>query len=132
VLRIDGTPPRLRRQACEELLCQQYWHRGRLEDEADVVLLKVEGAWYQLYFDAGVVHWARQEGGPAPRAAQRNEPFAYPLVDLGAELGVRGKVIAECVSEETEVGERLTLRFVSGLAISFSNTGDRTTVQVVQ
>jgi len=46
MLKIDGIPPRLTNQVCEELLCQQYFYRGQLQQEVDVLQLKVNGRWH--------------------------------------------------------------------------------------
>jgi hypothetical protein len=129
MLKIDGVPPQLEGQLCEELLCQQYWHKGRLEDEADVVLLKVADVWHQLYFDDGVVHWATQDEELGPGGDERDGMFAYPIVDLGADLGVRGQRIAGCATEDTGEGERVTLFFDNGPRVDFVNRGDRTSIR---
>ncbi len=125
---VDGSPPDLRGQVCEELLCQQYWYDGALADEADVVLLQVRGGWFQLCLDGGAVHWGSQPGEPVPRKSDTGTLFAYPLVDLGSRLGVRGHVISDWRVEDTEGGETVFLEFECGSTVQFVNQGDSTRV----
>ena len=66
MLEIDGIPPKLTGQLCEELFCQQYWYQGKLAQEVDALFLKVNGHWHQLYFDAGIVFWRLQQEAPVP------------------------------------------------------------------
>ena len=37
MIEIDGQAPDLEGQRCDELWCQQFWHRDQLADEADVI-----------------------------------------------------------------------------------------------
>ena len=57
MLEINGIPPKLTNQECEELICQQYWYLGKLAQEVDALSLKVNGRWHQLYFEAEKVKW---------------------------------------------------------------------------
>lgn len=131
MIEIDGTPPPLAGRICEELLCQQYWQKGRLADEADVVLLKCDGVWHQLYLDGGMVHWAPQAGEPETRRPSGNGIFSYPLEDFGARFKVRGEVIDGYRVEETEGGEIVSLQFTSGATVQFTNRGDNTSIDFI-
>lgn len=33
-LEVNGTPPNLSHQICDELLCEQYWNKGELVEPA--------------------------------------------------------------------------------------------------
>src|SRR6516165_3282035 len=63
-LDINGDPPALAGLTCQELLVQQYWYSGRLEDEANVIFLKFGQRWYRLYFDSGIIFWRPQDSPP--------------------------------------------------------------------
>jgi hypothetical protein len=129
MIEIDGEVPELEGQACEGLWCQQFWHRGEVADEADVVLIKLAGRWHELYFDGGVVHWREREGEPAGDEGSPPRVFSYPLVDLAKRYGLKGCRIASCGLHETPAGETLTLVFEAGGRLSFANQGDGTGIR---
>ena len=60
MLEINGIPPKLTGYECEEMICQQYWYLGKLENEMDVLFLRANGKWHQLYFESGVIFWRIQ------------------------------------------------------------------------
>src|SRR5210317_1276558 len=111
MLEINGIPPLLTNQLCEELVCQQYWYQGKLAQEVDVLLLKVNGRWHQLYFDEGIVFWRLQQQAPVPVEQQAGDPFAYPLIDIGEKFAIQGAVITDCTTEPLVEGARVTLVF---------------------
>src|SRR5437870_317540 len=88
-LDINGEPPRLVGLPCDELLVQQYWYRGELIEPANVVHLEFGGRWHRLYFDSGIVFWRPHDRAPEG-VPQGEDEFAYPLIDLGQQFGVRG------------------------------------------
>ena len=126
---MDGTPPELTGSSCDELLCQQYWYAGELADEADVLWLKLAGKWYQLFFDAGVVHWRDQAGEPEVRVSSEDGLLAYPLVDLAARFGLNGRVVSDTSLVETDEGEAFSLVFDQAGTLTFVNLGDRTQIR---
>jgi len=111
MLEINGIPPRLTQQLCEELICQQYWYHGKLAQEVDCLFIKVNWRWYQLYFDAGIVFWRMQSEAPVPVKQLAGSPFAYPLVNIGEQYGVKDCFIADCITEPMVDGARVTLVF---------------------
>ena len=111
MLETNGIPPRLNNQECEELLCQQYCYRGKLEQEVDVLLLKVNGRWHQLYFEEGIVFWRLQAEEPKAVEAQSNDPITYPLIDVAEEHGLKQAVISECITEPMLGGVRVSFVF---------------------
>ncbi|MET0116583.1 MAG: hypothetical protein ABW090_04100 [Sedimenticola sp.] len=128
MITINGRQPDLSGATCEELLCQQYIHNGQLEDEADVVFLKIAGQWHQLYFDGGVVHWRMQDDEPEQRVVAEDDVFSYPLVDLGDSYGIKGQMFSDCQVMETDDGETVTLTFETGSQLLFQNIGDSTAI----
>lgn len=43
-------PPQLASLPCDEFLCEQYWHRGVLEEAANVIYLRFASRWHRLTF----------------------------------------------------------------------------------
>ncbi len=111
MLETDGIPPRLNNQVCEEILCQQYYYRGQLQQDVDVLLLKVNGRWHQLYFDEGVVFWRLQEHEPEAVEAQTNDPMSYPIIDVGEKFALKQSVISDYVTEPFLGGARVSFVF---------------------
>ena len=111
MLEIDGRPPRLTNQLCEEVFCQQYWAHGKLAQEVDCLLIRVNGRWHQLYFDAGIVFWRIQQEAPAQVEPQPESPLAYPLINIGKQYSLEGSFIADCITEPLVAGARVTLVF---------------------
>jgi len=125
MLKIDGIPPRLTEQLCEELICQQYWHQGKLVQEVDILYLKVNGRWHQLYFDAGMVFWRLQQEAPVEQ--QAGETFAYPLINIGEKFAIQKDIITDCITETLGEGARVTLVFEDkgSLLITYNDNSTR-------
>jgi hypothetical protein len=129
MLEIDGIPPRLTNQLCEGLLCQQYWCEGKLAQEVDVLLLKVNGRWHQLYFDAGIVFWRIQQEAPVPVEQQAGTPFAYPLLNIGEQFGIEDCLITDCITEALVEGARVTLVFEDQGSLLITHSDNKTRLQ---
>ena len=125
MLKIDGIPPRLTEQLCEELICQQYWHQGKLVQAVDILFLKVNGRWHQLYFDAGMVFWRLQQEAPVEQ--QAGEIFAYPLINIGEKFAIQKDIITDCITETLGEGARVTLVFEDkgSLLITYNDNSTR-------
>ena len=111
MLETDGIPPRLNNQVCEELFCQQYCYRGQLQQNVDVLLLKVNGRWHQLYFDEGIVFWRLQTEQPKVLEAQPGDLMTYPLIDVGEKHALKQAVISDCITETMLGGARVSFVF---------------------
>ena len=111
MLEINGIPPRLANQVCEELLCQQYCYRSQLQQEVDVLLLKVNGRWHQLYFDEGAVYWRIQDEAPRAVEMQQENPLTFPLIDLGEGYALKQSLISEYITEPLLDGARVSFVF---------------------
>jgi hypothetical protein len=129
MLKIDGIPPRLTNQLCEELLCQQYWYQGKLAQEVDVLLLKVTGRWHALYFDEGIVFWRIQQEVPVPVEQQAGDPFAYPLINIGEKFAIKDCIIYECITEPLVEGARVTLVFEDKGSLLITHSDNKTRLQ---
>jgi len=129
MLEINGIPPRLTNQLCEELLCQQYWYQGKLAQEVDALLLKVNGRWHQLYFDAGIVFWRIQQEAPVPVEQPAGTPFAYPLINIGEQFAIEDAIISDCITEPLVGGARVTLVFEDKGSLLITHSDNKTRLQ---
>lgn len=111
MLKTDGIPPKINEQLCEGLLCQQYCYRGKVQQEVDILLLRVNDRWYQLYYEEGALFWRLQEGEPAVVESKPEDPFSYPLIDVGERYGLTQMVIRTCFTESLLNGARVTFVF---------------------
>jgi len=132
MLEIDGIQPRLANQECEELLCQQYCYRGQLQQEVDVLLLKVNGRWHQLYFEEGIVFWRLQEEAPKAVEAQPGDPLTYPLIDLGDKYALKHAVISDCIAEPLPGGARLTFVFEDKGTLIVKHSDNKTSLRFIK
>ena len=132
MLETDGIPPRLSNQLCEVLLCQQYWYHGKLAQEVDALLLKVNERWHQLYFDEGIVFWRIQQEAPVPFEQQTESPFAYPLIDIGEKFGIKDCIITECITDPLVEGARVTMVFEDKGSLLITHSDNKTRLQFIK
>lgn len=126
-LEIDGVPPQLASLRCEELICEQYWYRGVLDEPANVVYLRFGSRWHRLTFDHGIVFWRTQKERPAPYSMHELEAEVR-LDDLGARLGLAGCVLVSYETHVVEGGSAVAFRFESGVSVEFRSVGDHTVI----
>lgn len=129
MLEIDGRQPRLNNQLCEALFCQQYWENGKLAREVDTLLIRVNGHWHQLYFDAGIVYWRTMHEAPKSLEPQSDTPFAYPLIDLVAKYDLQDGLITDCSTEPLIDGARVTFEFKGEGTLFITHSENRTRLQ---
>jgi len=129
MLEINGKPPRLINQLCEELICQQYWYHGKLAQEVDTLFIKVNWRWHQLYFDAGIVFWRMQSEAPVPIEQPAGSPFAYPLINIGEQYGLKDCYITDCLTEPLVDGARVTLEFEDKGMLFITHNDNKTRLQ---
>lgn len=103
-LEIHGTPPRLAQLRCDELLCEQYWRGGKLEETANVI--------YQTERPQGYV------------IADLNAEAR--LDDLGARVGLAGRTLDHYTTLAVPGGCEVAFHFDSGQSVVFRNVDDRT------
>jgi hypothetical protein len=74
--------PDVAHQLCRALLAQEYWYRGQLVSNANVLFLRLnEVLWHRFFIDAGVVFWRTVET-PDPPAGDDDD--TYPQTDVAA------------------------------------------------
>lgn len=132
MLKTDGIPPRLAEQVCEELICQQYWYQGKVQQEVDALFIKVNGHWHQLYFDSGVVFWRIMDDAPRAVEQQPDDLFVYPLINVGEKFDVRGSLIADCVTEALIDGVRISFIFADNGSLMIKHSGNMTSLRFVK
>jgi hypothetical protein len=131
MLEINGIPPKLTNQECEELICQQYWYRGKLVQEVDVLSLKVNGRWHQLYFETGIVFWRGLEEAPKPFEQQPDDPFKYPLINLGEQLDVKNAIISDCATDPLVEGVRVSISFENKGSLIIKHVDNKTSLRFI-
>lgn len=132
MLETNGIPPRLAGHECEELICQQYWLRGGLEQEVDGLFFKVNGRWHQLYFDAGIVFWRGLPQAPTAFEHQAHDPFVFRLVDVGKKFGVKEDFIADCVTEPLIDGVRVSVVFENKGTLIVKHVANKSSLRFIK
>lgn len=126
---IVGEWPSLRGGEIQELIAQEFWCDGKLEDEANVLYLKVSNEWHRLYFDYEIVFWQKGPNGIDDPSADRGKEFGYPLRDLKEELGLNDQTIVECTRELLSNGVAVLFQFSNGKHIQVSSVDDQTKIK---
>ena len=132
MIHTNGIPPKLSGRECEELICQQYWQEGKLAKELDVLFIKSHGRWHQLYFEDDTVYWRSQDEAPVPSESKENDPFQYPLLDLGDQYALKGEVITDCVTAPMVQGAKVSFHFERGDRVICSCVDSETRIQHIK
>lgn len=114
MLQTNGIQPKLEDHTCEELICQQYWHQGKLANEVDVLAIKANGRWHQLYFDSGTVFWRSIDEAPTPFEHKTGDVDSYPFIDLGEKYQLKDHLITNVSVEPFPDGAKVTIEFEKG------------------
>lgn len=130
-LDINGEPPFLDDQRLDELKVQSFWYNGVLEEEANVIFLKVAGKWHRLYFDCGIIFWRPETKGPKEFNFINDDgsESSFPVINLGADRRLVGKIIESYTMEAIEGGSKVDFTFEGGEVINFINIDDITTIR---
>jgi len=131
MLEINGIPPKLTNQECEELICQQYWYRGKLTQEVDALSLKVNGRWHQLYFENGIVFWRLLVEAPKPFEHKPGDPFEYPLINLGEQLDVKNVLISDYATDALIEGVRVSISFEDKGVLIIKHVDNMTSISFI-
>lgn len=126
---LDGEWPDLEGKALQELLAQECWYQKDLEEEANVVLIKVEGAWHHLYFDMGILFCRMSQDEPHEIKPEDRAEISYHLRDLGADLDLVGRVIKSCTARAIPGGSKVEISLEGGKKISFKNVNNMTSYE---
>ena len=63
-LEFNGVVPAIEGEVVAELLCIEMWCDGNLEEQANVIYLKIDECWHRHYFDCGIIFWRRDSVPP--------------------------------------------------------------------
>ena len=118
---VDGTPPALAGRICQAFVCQQFFVDGRLEDGANVVFLKFDDVWSQLFFD-GMIFWRPCKRAPEPFDVPEKR-WSYPHVDLGVTADVVGRKLMRYVMSDKPM--RVSFEFENSARITVESRNDR-------
>ena len=110
-LEVNGHWPQIENQSLQEMIVQEFWYDGVLEEPANVVYLKIDSHWFRLYFDCGIVFWRQDNEGLEDELASRSNDTGYPLIDLAEHLGVKGSEILQCKGKVVPGGSEVELQF---------------------
>ncbi len=127
----NGEWPDLEGKTLQGLLAQECWYQKDLEEEANVVLIKVEGAWHHLYFDMDTLFCRTSQDEPHEGKSEKVAEISYHLRDLGAEFDLVGRIIQSCTARVIPGGSELELGFEGGRKISFKNIDNLTRYEVI-
>ena len=125
---LNGEWPDLEGKTLQGLFAQECWYQKDLEEEANVVLIKVEESWHHLYFDMGTLFCRMTQDEPHEGKPEDGTEISYHLRDLGAELHLVGRLIQSCTARTIPGGSELKLGFEGGKEISFKNVDNMTSV----
>ena len=125
---LNGEWPDLEGKTLQGLLAQECWYQKDLEEEANVVLIKVEESWHHLYFDMGTLFCRVSQGEPHEGKPEDGSEISYRLRDLGSELDLVGRLIKSCTARTFPEGSELEFGFEGGKKISFKNVDNMTSV----
>jgi hypothetical protein len=126
-LEIDGVWPDFENGILEELLCYEMWHKGKLEEPANVIFLKVSGNWYRLYFDYGIIFWRKDKEGPKEYEIPEYESY-FKVVDVGRNYGLVNNIIESVVGRTLpNYDSAVIIKMANEKSIAFSNIDDNTT-----
>jgi len=128
---LNGEWPDLDGKTLQGLLAQECWYQKDLEEEANVVLIKVEGAWHHLYFDMDTLFCRMSQDEPHEDKPEEVAEISYHLRDLGAELDLVGRVIQGCTARVIPGGSELELGFEGGRKIYFKNIDNLTRYEII-
>ena len=125
---VVGSPPQLASRRCDELLCEQYWYRGRLDAPFNVIHFRFASEWHRLTFDTPTVFWRVQSARPEPYAMPEIEAEVR-LDDLGVRLGLAGQTLTSFQMRCVPGGAEVEFQFAGGQILVFRNVADQTSLE---
>lgn len=127
---IVGEWPNLIGGVVQEIIAQEFWCDGILEDEANVLYLKVSDKWHRLYFDYEIIFWKTGPNGIDDPSADRGKEFGNPLRDLVQELDLSGQKITKCERLILPNGIAVNFQFSNGVTTVISSINDQTKIKI--
>ena len=128
-LEVNGYWPQIEKQSLQEMIVQEFWYEGVLEEPANVVYLNINGHWFRLYFDYGIVFWRQDNEGLEDELASRGNDTGYPLIDLAENLCLKGTKIMQCIGKVIPGGSEVEFQFSDKPPIIFQCINDVTSIK---
>ncbi|MEP5837469.1 MAG: hypothetical protein ABJ322_07105 [Marinobacter sp.] len=128
-LEVNGKWPQIEKQSLQEMIVQEFWFEGVLEEPANVVYLKINDHWLRLYFDCGILFWRQDSEGLEDELASRSNDTGYPLIDLAAHLNVKGAEIVHSIGKVVPGGSEVEFQFRDQPPIIFQCINDVTSIK---
>jgi hypothetical protein len=127
VLAFHDPIPDVRQQRCSALLVQEYWYQGELEDEANVLFVRLDDRWHRFFIDAGLVFWKSVESPDLPPSAADH---SYRVNDVGSAYDLKGKRLAQIEAVDLDGGGAIRLAFEGGSLVILENRNDRSRLRI--
>lgn len=126
---VIGEWPELSGQVLEQLLCQEFWYDGKLEEPANAVGMVVGGEWYRLIIDSGTI-FVRKGERLTPGPNQPGGLIQYKIVDVSQNEGLGGSTIAGFDKRALPSGAEVALTLADGRKLAFVNQDEVTSYQL--
>jgi hypothetical protein len=120
---ITGEPPQLSGHICTALICEQFWHHGKLVSIANVIYIQADQNWHRLVLDAGAIHWRNQPAPPEPWEVPE-ENWSYPHFDLAQKEGLVGLLFSGYTMRASASGCTVEFSFANGRRLIFEDVQD--------
>ncbi|PML76081.1 hypothetical protein [Enterovibrio norvegicus] len=125
VLEFNGAVPAIEGKVVTELLCIEMWCDGNLEEQANVIYLKIDECWYRHYFDCGIIFWRCDSVSPNSFSMDELNCF-FKVVNLKEKLSLGSLELASLSFHSIEGGSKSVFTFSDDRSITFSNQNDVT------
>lgn len=126
---VKGTPPNLAQRVCDELLCEQYWHKGELVEAANVIYFRFGLDWHRLTFDHGHIFWRQQRERPCPYTMSELESETR-IDNLGERRDLSGRRLLSYRASVITGGLEVVFMFEGDQTVIFRNVADHTIVVI--
>ena len=127
-LEVNGRWPKIENQILQEMIVQEFWHEGVLEETVNVVYLKFSEKWFRLYFDCGIVFWREENEDLEEKLALRKHAI-YPLIDIAENKCLKGNGILSCKGRAVPGGSEVIFQFSSKTSVIFQSINDITSIK---
>lgn len=126
---VNGTPPSLAQRVCNELLCEQYWHKGTLVEPANVIYFRFGEDWHRLTFDHGIIFWRQQRERPCPYTIPELESEAR-IDNIGERCKFSGRRLCSYSARLIPGGSEVVFLFEGEQGVTFQNVADHTIILI--
>ena len=118
-------PPRIEGLRCERCIVARTTADSRLTNEVSHLHLQLDGRWYQVALDYGLIFW---RAGVEPQTRED----LWTLTDEASRLGIQGATVSEARADDSGnargMKANLTIAFSNGQRIVLRGINGRTTM----